>query len=140
MGHVPTQPSTHRVVVALALLLVGVLGVGVVTALGRSGDSGGSPRAVPSASFTPGATTPPTTEPPASEPPAPVPTTAPPTTVPASPPATVDGNGSGDGSGSGSGDGSGGAPDMPNTGAPRALSLLAATAAAGAIALRRSAF
>jgi hypothetical protein len=131
----------RRLVVLLSALLLGVLVVGVGTALNRTGDDGGTPKAGP------------TTQPPfATESPTDDPTAEPtvePTGVPTEPPAIegdtdgdgdVDaddtgGNGSGDGSGDGSGGDGSGAPDMPNTGAPAGLALagvLAACAAAGA--------
>jgi uncharacterized membrane protein YgcG len=136
----------HRVVIALAVLLVGVLGVGVVTALGRSGDDG-----KPGAAATPSAGVPtsglPSTEPtgvPTTEPP--VPTTAPPvptTPVPTTGPTGNGGNGSGGNGGNGGGSGgngfggNGGSPNMPNTGLSPALAILASGTAAGAIGVRR---
>jgi hypothetical protein len=131
----------HRVVIALAVLLVGVLGVGVVTALGRSGDDG-----KPGAAATPTAGVPtsglPSTGVPTTEPP--VPTTAPPvptTPVPTTGPTGNGGNGSGgNGSGGNGGNGSGGnggSPNMPNTGLSPALAILASGAVAGAVGVRR---
>ena len=123
----------RRLVVAIAVLLAGVLGVGVVTALGRSGD-GGTPRAQPSAS--PFTSEPPTTVP--TDEPTIEPTTAPtspPATVPTSPPATS-GNGNG-GNGSGDGSGGDGTPDMPSTGASPLLALAGIAGCGASVALRR---
>lgn len=162
---------TRRLVVALAVLVFGVFGVGLVTALGRTGDDGSKPRAQGDV----GTGQPPfTTTPPATGDPVMPPSTATPTTPPPSADGTGDegtddssddsgegsGDGSGDdsgddssdGSGSGSGDGSGNgsgeggsdggsgghaAPNMPNTGAPAALAIAAATTLAAALRVRR---
>jgi hypothetical protein len=114
----------RRLVVALAVLLVGVLGVGVVTAVNRGGDHAAKPDAQPSPTgsvFSPG----PTSEPPlVTETPTPEPS-ATPTVAPTATPA-----------GSGNGGSGGDKPDMPNTGGSPALAALAlASSAAGAAAL-----
>jgi hypothetical protein len=128
----------RRLVVALAVLLVGVLGVGVVTAVNRGGDHAAKPDAQPSPTgpvFSPGATT----EPPlVTETPAPEPTVTP--TV--APTATPAGSGANGGNGSaGNGGGGGDKPDMPNTGGSPALAALAlasSAAGAGALGVRRA--
>jgi hypothetical protein len=123
----------RRLVVALAVLLVGVLGVGVVTAVNRGGDHAAKPDAQPSPTgsvFSPG----PTTEPPlVTETPTPEPTVTP-TVAPTATPA-----GSGGGGGGSGNDGSGGdKPDMPNTGGSPALAALGLVSAATALGVRRA--
>ena len=144
----------RRLIAALALLLVGVLGVGVTTALNRSGDDDSSPRAGgPTASQDPTdeptfqptdeATFEPTAEPTAEPSLEPVPGAT------ASPGSGTGGSGTGGsgtggsgtgGSGSGGsgtggsgGSGAGQAPTTPNTG-PSGLLLLPGVLAVGAAA------
>jgi hypothetical protein len=120
--------------VALAVLMIGVFGVGVVTALSRSGDQA-KPSAQPSptGSFeTPSFSAAPTTEPPV-ETPEPTET---PAVTPTAAPSVSGNNGGGNGSGSG-GDGSD-APDMPNTGGSPALAALALAAGTTALGVRRA--
>ena len=136
---------TRRLVLALAVLMFGVLGVGVVTALTRAGD-GAKPRATgdPLDGRTPGVTAPPVAGDPV------LPTTPPPTTPePATPepaasatasptaPSTIPPSSPAPGSGDGdSGDG-GGDPAMPKTGASALLAAAAVASLAGATAVRR---
>ncbi len=147
----------QRVVVLLTTLLVGVLGIGLVTAVGRQGDDDARP----------GARRPATTSapPPRGTLPGSPPIVGDPVTEPtpgSDDPGTddpgtdddpddgsdgTDGDGSGsDGSGAGAdGSGSGGdddgsdedLPSMPDTGAPGALAAVAAAAASGAVLTRR---
>lgn len=126
------QASTQRVVVALALLLVGVFGVAVFALAGRSGKDHGTPSAQP----TPTSTV--FTEPPSpTAPPVETPTpTVEPTVVPTSPPATSNGGGHGGHHGGGGG-GGGGTPNMPNTGLHPALALLAVATTTSAAVLAR---
>jgi uncharacterized membrane protein YgcG len=132
---------TRRLVVALAVLMIGVFGVGVVAALSRTGD-----KAKPSAQPSPTASfaTAPTTEPPV-ESPTPEPTVTPAVTPSASPSVSGNGNGGGGNGGGGNGGGGnggggngGGAPDMPNTGGSPALAALALAAGATALGVRRA--
>ena len=135
---------TRRLVVALTVLLFGVFGVGIVTALSRSGDDGGKPSAQPSPSVSvpPLQTVPPPSTDPTDEPspePTPTPTVAPTgdTDGDGEPDGDTDGDGDVDGNDSGGNGGSGGGPRMPNTGLPTALGLAATGALAAAYGLRR---
>lgn len=122
---------TRRLVVALTVLLFGVFGVGLVTALSRSGDDDGSPSAQPTPSssvFTqpPLPTTEPTTGPDETTEPTESPTPEP----------TVSPTGH-QVPGPGGPPGPGGTPRMPNTGLPAALAITATATMAAAYGARR---
>lgn len=113
---------TRRLVVALAVLLVGVFGVGIVTAVTRSGESP-STTAQPTQSPTPTFSEVPFTTPPVpTESPTPQETQTPVPTV--SPTATTGGGG-------------GGGPKMPNTGTSPFVAVYAVVAAGAAFGARR---
>lgn len=124
---------TRRLVVALTVLLLGVFGVGIVTALSRVGDDP-DPTAQPSPSVSqsPLVTSDPSTAPPTETPePTDSPTPEPTATVTGGPTVAPGGTAS-----PGAGNGGGGVPNMPNTGAPVVV-VVAATALAGSAALAR---
>ena len=126
---------TRRLFVALTVLLLGVLGVGLVTALSRYADDR-TPTAAPSptapASVPPLATVDPSPEPDATTEPTAAPTTPPGGTgTPRTP-------GTGGAPGQGSGSGGGAKPNMPNTGVPAALALAGTVALGAAVAARRA--
>ena len=134
----------RRLLVVLALMVVGLLGVGVTAAVKRSGDDGATV-AAPRASASP------------TEQPQPEPTLGEPTDLPspeASPvlpseapsPTTPGSTGSGSGTGSGSSSGGSnqalgpGAPSTPETGPVTAVLFLGALSALSAIAVHRRYF
>jgi hypothetical protein len=130
------QPvPTRRLFVALTVLVLGVFGVGLVTALNRAADDA-QPTAAPSPT-TPAYVPPLETVDPT---PAPDTTSPPPTTAPSQPPPTSGTGGNGGTPGTGGNGNTGGArPNMPNTGAPAALGLAAAALLTAALGVRRAA-
>lgn len=130
---------TRRLFVALTVLLLGVFGVGLVTALNRAADDR-TPNAAPSPTaptyVPPLETVDPTPEPDETTEP-----TAEPTAVPTTSPGQGTGGTPGQGNGQGNGSGGGTKPNMPNTGAPEAVALAGAAALAaafGALGVRRA--
>ena len=136
----------RRLLVVLALLVIGVLGIGVTTAVKRSGDDRNQ---VASPDVTSSPEPEPEPEPTFSSEPTDLPTVEPSPVVPTEAPSpTVSPTSGTSGSGSGSGSSSGGsnqalgpgAPSTPETGPVAAVMIVGALSAMGAVVVRRRYF